>query len=351
MQSSEPAIQSFTTFLPLLIVISISIAVLGFFHWLLIARRPEIGNESKFPRQLIMLCLTIISVLAVIFSLPVSEGSRNQLIGFVGILLSGIIAFSSTNVISNLMAGLLLRITKPFRTGDFIRVGEFFGRVSERGLFDTEIQSENREFIALPNTLLVNNAVTTTPSAGAIVTAQVSLGYDIHHAKVESMLIQAAEKSGLQDPFVTVIELGNFSINYRVAGMLQEAKGIITARSSLLRSILDTIHGEGWEIMSPSIMNQRKLDDKQKVIPEFAHAAPFQKPVSSEEIVFDKAEQAEKIESEKLALVEEIKDLEAAVKEASSEEKEQLKKSIEQKRVELKSTEQIEVESNLKQTT
>lgn len=83
-------------------------------HWLLIARHNDLGNERKFPRQLIMMGLTIVSVIIIALVLPVNESSRNQLIGLIGLLVSGLFAFSSTTVVANLMAGMLIRVTNPF---------------------------------------------------------------------------------------------------------------------------------------------------------------------------------------------------------------------------------------------
>ena len=45
--------------------------------------------------------------------------------------------------IGNVMAGLMLRAVRNFRTGDFVRVEKHFGRVTERGLLHTEIQTED----------------------------------------------------------------------------------------------------------------------------------------------------------------------------------------------------------------
>lgn len=347
MQFVESILNLLLALLPSGIVLVASGAVLWGCHWLLIGRRPELGSERKFPLQILLLTLTIVGILAIVITLPIAESSRNQIIGLIGILISGTIAFSSTNIIANLMAGVLLRITKPFRTGDFVRVGEFFGRVTERGLFDTEIQSESRELIAIPNTYLVKNPVSTIRSSGAIVSATLSLGYDVNHLQIEPLLIKAAEESGLKDPFVHIIELGNFSITYRASGLLEEVKGILTARSNLFRAILETLHGQGIEIMSPSFMNQRQIGNDQKIVPIFVKTAPAEEAAIAEEIIFDKAELAEQIEIEKEALIEDIKIMELALKEAQGERKDQLKESIEQKRERLKAPEQTDVASDI----
>jgi small-conductance mechanosensitive channel len=313
---------------PTLSTIAGAAIILWAMNWLLLARRPDLGSERKVPLQMVMLGLTLASLIAVVISLPIEESLRNQIVGLIGIVISGLIAFSSTNIIANLMAGVLLRITKPFKTGDFIRVGDFFGRVSERGLFDTEIQSETRELIALPNSYLINNAVSTVRSSGAIISATLSLGYDTHHLKIEPLLVQAAKDSGLTDPFVHITELNDYSISYRISGLLSEVKGIITARSNLLRSVLDTLHDNGVEIMSPSFMNQRRLDDNAVIIPQRQRPKRVEESVDAEGIVFDKAEKAHQIESEKGKLYEEQSTLEAQLKEASTEDKEEIKQAI-----------------------
>ena len=114
--------------------------------------------------------------------MPLSEAIQNQILALIGILLSGVIAFSSTTIVSNVMAGLVLRFNKPFRLGDFVRVNGFSGRVAEMGLLETEIQTETRELIAFANTILINSPVTVVRSSGAIVSVELSLGYEIHHS-------------------------------------------------------------------------------------------------------------------------------------------------------------------------
>lgn len=332
------SIQRFLLFIGIVTAVGV---ILWAAHWLLIRRHPDLGNERKFPRQLIMLGLTLLGLLVSVLVLPISDSSRNQLIGLIGILISGILAFSSTTVISNLMAGVLLRITKPFKVGDFIRIDEHFGRVSERGLFETEIQTETRELIALPNMYCINNPVTTIRSSGTIISASLSLGYDIDHGQIELLLTESARTCGLSEPFVQILELGNFAVTYRVSGFLDEPKRLISVRSNLYASVLDTLHSQGIEIMSPSFMNQRKLPDDSRMIPSTTVASTFddQKP-SAEDVAFDKAERAEELENEKQQVRQEIEKLEVALKKVTDEgEKKAKQETIERMRKHLKSLE------------
>lgn len=337
------------SFLPLLYMAIGVGGTLWTAHWLLIGRHADLGRERLFPRQIIMLGLTLVGLLALLLVMPISEGSRNQLIGVFGLLTSGIFAFSSTTIVANLMAGMLLRITKPFQIGDFIRTGDHFGRVSERGLFDTEIQTETRELVSLPNTYLISNPVTTIRSSGTIISTSLSLGYEVHHELAESLLVEAAQSCGLQDPSVQILDLGNFAVTYRVAGFLEETKLVLTARSNLCRKILDVLHGNGIEIMSPSYMNQRPLDAGAKAIPMPGRAASSAERVTIEDIAFDKADLAESLDKEKYQLGVHIRELEVALKTAPDEDKDRIRMNIETDRERLKELEKVEVDSSVKE--
>ena len=116
---------------------------------------------------------------------------------------------------------------------------------------------------------------------------------------VESALCAAAEQAGLTDPFVQVVALQDFSVLYRIAGSLAEVKHLLTVRSNLRKAVMDVLHGQGLEIASPTLMNQRKLADDQRIAPPVAPAprteTPTVNPDTPEARVFDKAELAEAI--------------------------------------------------------
>ncbi len=257
-------------------------------------------GRGQFRNQLWMLTLTAFGAGLVLMSLPIGDALRGQLLSFFGIVLSAALALSSTTFLGNAMAGVMLRVVRNFRIGDFVTCGEHFGRVTERGLFHTEIQNENRDLITLPNLYLATTPVTTARTSGTIVSASLSLGYDVPRKKVEALLIEAAESAGLADPFVQIRELGDFSVTYRVAGLLEEIKRLLTARSRLRGCVLDALHGGGIEIVSPNFMNQRVLDPARPMIPERGPGEDDDDVQATEErapesLVFDKADEAESL--------------------------------------------------------
>jgi small conductance mechanosensitive channel len=307
--------------IPFILTIIVVVLFLIASHKVLLGNK-SLHQEAKLPRKLILLLLYIIGVIGIAIALPVGDSTRNQVISLIGILLSGVIDFSSTTIVANVMAGIVLRFTKPFRTGDFIRVDGFFGRVTEKGLFDTEIQTEQRDLIAFTNSFLISHPLQVVRSSGTIVSANLSLGYDLHHSRVEPLLIKAAELSELEGPFVQILELGDHAITYRISGLLTEVKSMISSRSKLYMNIMDCLHDDNIEIVSPGFMNQRKLPDDMVILP--VKSRPKHKVAEDgkpEDLIFDKADEAEAKERTEIQLLEQLAQVELALKTAEGEAK------------------------------
>ena len=316
---------------PLFVVVATVLAIWAFQHWVL----PHVGasGDKRFPRQVGVLALAMVGVVLAIIALPASEQIRGMLLSLFGLALTAAIALSSTTLVANAMAGIMLQAVRNFHTGDFIRVGEHFGRVTEQGLFHTEIQTGNRDLTTIPNAYLVSNPVTVVRHSGTITSSTVSLGYDVPHDKAEALMIESAKRAGLEEPFVQILELGNYAVTYRVAGLLAETKQLVSARTRLHRAVLDVLHGAGVEIASPTLMSQRRLSEDSRLVPgvSFLHRSRLPSERAPEDIIFDKAEQAEYIERlrfEQGQLEAQVKALESRLR-AAGEEAEQARQQAE----------------------
>lgn len=266
-------------------------------------------DSGSISQMMIFVLVVMVAIIAVILSLPIGENARGQLLSLFGLLITAIIALSSTTFVGNAMAGMMLKALHNFRPGDFVRVGDHFGRVSEVGLLHTEIQTEDRDLTTLPNLHLVANPITVLRSSGTIISAEVSLGYDVPRKDIERQLIVATERVKLEAGFVHIRSLGDFSITYRAAGFYKDVKYVLSKRSQLRSAILDALHEAGIEIVSPSFMNQRQLKSGIEFIPKTEtkslSSISNQQSVSSdvhnapETMIFDKAEHAESVADNK----------------------------------------------------
>ncbi len=287
------AISVFGSWGPGLLTLGLAVLVLSVANWFLF-QRPVTGVfRSRLVRQLAMLALTGVMLVAFLLTLPIEAKVQERFLQVLGLLFTVVLAFSSTSFVSNAVAGLMLRAVRNFAPGDFIRVGDHFGRVTERGLFHTEIQTEESDLTTLPNLLLVSTPVKVVRSSGTIVSVELSLGYDVARQKVEPLLIEAAGAVGLERAFVQVRELLDHAVVYRVSGWLEDVSDLPFAGPRVRAAVLDHLHGAGIEIASPSIMSQRPLPSQSRIIPkERVFSEPNGETQDAEKMAFDKAERA-----------------------------------------------------------
>jgi small conductance mechanosensitive channel len=271
--------------------------VVFFVHkWLLAfySKKPA----QQHVRQLTMVCIYLFAAILAIILLPLSDETQGQLLSFLAILLSATIALSSTALVGNALAGVMLRSQRNFRPGDYIRVGDHFGRISNTDLLHVEIQTEDRSLTTLPNLYLATNPVEVLRSSGTILHVKVSLGYEIPRSKVEEALLTAAEATGLTKPFVQILSLGDFSVSYQVAGLLTEIEYLIDTRRKLRARVLDQLQAVGIEIVSPSSMDTRSLTAGSRSVPQGgAMPSTSDDEPGSDAMVFDKSEQAEDLDN------------------------------------------------------
>lgn len=264
-------------------------------------------EKRKFLFQFLMLSLSIVTIVIIIIVLPLSDALRGQLLSLFGILLSAAIAFASTTFIGNILAGVMLRVIKNIKLGDYITVDNITGRATEMNLLHVEVQTEQSDLVTIPNIHMVTFPVKVVRSSGTIVSIDLSLGYDVPRQQISKQLCLASEDAGLKEGFVQIRNLGDFSVTYRIAGHLQDTSNLLSVKANLYNAVLDRLHADNIEIVSPSFMNTRAIKE-QLIIPK-AH-------VMKEEIGDNKLE---KLAFEKAEMASSITDIQTVIEQLSSE--------------------------------
>lgn len=321
-------------------ILTVIIALLAFRITKYLLNRQGKGEIDKgIIRSIILFVVGLIVAIVIILALPISGEIKSQISSLIGIVIAAVLSLSSATFIGNGLAGIMIRAVDNFKPGDFIQVEDIFGRISERGLFHTEIQTVDRDLTTVPNLFLANNPVKVKRSSGTFISATCSLGYDVSRLKIETCLIEAAKAAGLTEPFVHITELGDFSVVYKVHGLLEDVKTILSARSRLHGQLLDHLHKAGIEIVSPGFVNQRQVNEAifipKKAAKKEIEEAQKREGQKTEAKIFDKADEAESIEARKAKVSEldaSIKNMEEELKLADAEKKVILQKRIEEKK-------------------
>ena len=258
-------------------------------------------NSAPHLFQITVFLVSITGFILAVLFLPVENYFKTQIFSFIGVLISAIIALSSASIIGNVIAGIMLRVSKTYKPGDFIEVENTRGRVFNLGLFSTEVQIITRDTVSFPNLYLIQHPIRVTRSDGCFISATVALGYNVPRVTIEKFLEEAAVKVELEEPFVYVERLLDHAVVYRVYGFLKESSKLLSMKSNLLKMVIDVLHEEGIEIVTPSYINRREYDTNDSFIPPVMQheTADKKKEIRVDNIAFDRAEEAKHIENQK----------------------------------------------------
>ena len=116
--------------------------------------------------QVVRYGILVVTLVVVLAQFGVETASILAVLGAAGLA----IALALQGTLSNIAAGILLVLLRPFNVGDQIDADGIAGTVVEIGLFGTEMRNAENVFMFVPNSKLSNARITNfTREAGRIV--------------------------------------------------------------------------------------------------------------------------------------------------------------------------------------
>ena len=219
---------------------------------------------------------------ALAMAYPYLPGAQTEAFKGLSVLLGLMVSLGASSVVGQGAAGLILTYTRTIRPGEYVRIGEHEGTVTEMGMFTTRIRTGLGEELTLPNSM-ITGAVTKNYSRsvqgrGYIVDTTVTIGYDTPWRQVEAMLVEAARRTPgiLMAPAPQVFQtaLSDYYPEYRLVAQARAERPRPRAEvlSHLHQNIQDVFNEHGVQIMSPHYMADPAVE---KVVPpENWYAAP-----------------------------------------------------------------------------
>ncbi len=116
-------------------------------------------DALKKDAEIIRILIRIIGAIIVI-SIIISFLSEDPIIAAsIGTITAIVIGFASQNVLGNLISGLYLAITRPFRIGDRVTVFGNTGIVFDIGLLYSRLRTDEADIILAPNLSMVSTTI------------------------------------------------------------------------------------------------------------------------------------------------------------------------------------------------
>jgi small-conductance mechanosensitive channel/CRP-like cAMP-binding protein len=175
----------------------------------------------KLLRDTVAMLLFLVALLLV---LSIGYHAEAQLKG----LLAGsgvaaiILGFAAQNLLSSIVAGMSLQIQRPYKVGDWLKVGDTYGEVMEIRWGATRLRTNDAIYLHIPNNEIVKQTITNVsyPSALHAMRLEIGVDYGVPPNRVKDALVRAASqaKGVLPEPppKVYLRGFGDSAISYEI---------------------------------------------------------------------------------------------------------------------------------------
>ncbi len=224
-------------------------------------------TKVMFLKQIVVTAIYIIGCATFLSLIPGMEKISNSILASAGILAMAV-GLASQEALSNIVGGLFIIFTRPFKVGDFIKVdSDVVGTVIEITLRHTIIKNIENRMILIPNSK-INSATIINSSYGDSSTCafiDIGVSYDTNLDKainvmrsvimLHPLLIdhRSAEEKKRNEPEVAirVVELGDSAITLRAWAWADTAVKATIMKYDLLKNIKERFDVENIEIPYP----------------------------------------------------------------------------------------------------
>jgi small conductance mechanosensitive channel len=195
--------------------------------------------------------LMAVVIVAVLSMIGIQTASLIAVLGAAGLA----IGLALQGTLSNLSAGVMLLVFRPFRVGDYVEVGGTSGSVQSVGLFASILHTPDNVQIIVPNSQIFGNTVknyAANPTRRNDMVMGIAYDDDIGVAiKTIQETIQA-DKRVLDDPapVVAVSELGDSSVNLVIRPWCKK-EDYWALRFDLTRALKERLEAAGCSIPFP----------------------------------------------------------------------------------------------------
>ena len=150
---------------------------------------PIIGNIIRYG-------IIIITLIAVLGQFGVQTTSIIAVLGAAGLA----IGLALQGTLSNVAAGVMLLLLRPFTTGDWVETGNVSGTIREVGLFTTIIDTFDNVYVSIPNSSIWNSTITNhSHYETRRIDVDIGIHYDTNLDLASKVLLKLAEDERVLD--------------------------------------------------------------------------------------------------------------------------------------------------------
>ncbi len=228
----------------------------------------------------------VIWLFALAMAYPYLPGAQTEAFKGLSVLVGLMISLGASNLVGQAASGLILTYGRVFRRGEYVRIADQEGTVTEVGMFATRIRTGLGEEVTISNSTILGSTTKNYSRAvqgeGYVLDTTVTIGYDTPWRQVHAMLEEAAARTegvlASPEPQVLQTALSDWYPVYRLVcqAVPSEPRPRALLLSALHANIQDVFNTYGVQIMSPQYIADPQAP--KQVPPDQWYPAPAQAP-------------------------------------------------------------------------
>ena len=224
-------------------------------------------TKVMFVRQMVVTAIYVIGASAFLSLIPGMEKVSTSILASAGILAMAV-GLASQEALSNIVGGLFIIFSQPFKVGDHISVDNVVvGVVVEITLRHTVIRNAENRMILIPNSKINSSTIINSSygdsSTCAFIEVGVSYDTDLDRAisimreeimrnpKLIDHRTDGEKAAGVPQVLIKVINLGDSAVTLRAWAWASTSTDALYMKFDLLKSVKERFDKEGIEIPYP----------------------------------------------------------------------------------------------------
>jgi small-conductance mechanosensitive channel/CRP-like cAMP-binding protein len=170
-------------------------------------------------------------------------------------LITAVVGLALQETLGNIFSGLSLQLQKPFQPGDWVRFGNYLGRVQGIGWRSTRLVTRALELLEVPNAHLAREVITNYRGNAVGDELFVGLSYEAPPNRVKEIVLRVLhhnpEISKSPPAQVWVVDYGDFAVKYRIRFWMTDYSRQDEVRDEIMTSLWYALRRNGLEIPFP----------------------------------------------------------------------------------------------------
>lgn len=205
----------------ILLSTALVVALVDRYVWDLYFEKRRQTPIPKFLREVIGGIIFLVTLLLVLSYGYHAEAQLTGILAGSGVV-AIVLGFAGQNFLANILGGISLQLNRPYKVGDWLKVGETYAEVREINWRSTRLRTNDDIYLDIPNNEMVSHQIVNLhyPTEVHAMRIRVGVEYKNPPNRVKDALIRAAQSANnvLPNPPVRVflVDFADFAVIYEI---------------------------------------------------------------------------------------------------------------------------------------